>query len=173
MLNRPLLSYEPSATPMQPCSAPSSLTATPIGNATSLNVPFFWFWYRKFWPRIVGDEQIRPAVLVVVEPAHAEAEEAARIGDARLFGDSVNRRPPSFLKEKVGFAGQSSRAALDRRCRGTRHVLSRPNCGSFCRSILHVAADEEVEVAVAIVIGEPASRGPAAGSAARRAPSHR
>ena len=74
----------PTATPMLPCSAPSWLTATPIGNADLLERAVLLVRVQEVRRRIVGHVQIRPAVVVEVEPGDAESEIAVGIADAGL-----------------------------------------------------------------------------------------
>ena len=68
------------------------------------------------------------------------------------------KRPlPVVAEEEVGLAGQPARAALH----GDAAVLAGlvlAELGQVLQVDLHVAADEEVEVAVAIVVGEAAAR---------------
>ena len=144
---------------MLPCSAPSSLTATPSGNACSLNVPSFWFDVEEVRRRVVRHVEIRPAVVVVVEPGDAEAEVAARIRDAGLFGYVGEAPVAVVVEEQVPLARQAARAALH----GDAAVLAGlvlAELGQMREIDLHVAADEQIEPPVAIVVGEAAARRP-------------
>ena len=111
--------------------------------------------------RVVGDDQIRPAVLIVVEHRHAERFRA-RVEDAARRGDVLERPVAAVAKEPAGVAavglGRAIRLLL---AVGAAEdvVLGRP---------LDVVADEEVEQAVAIEV-EPERRGAERGPSAKPA----
>ena len=116
--------------------------------------------------RIVGHVQIGPPVGVVVEPRDAEPEVRARIGDARLRADLGEAAVAVVVKQQVGLALQAARTALD----GNAAILAGLVLAEFRQMIeidLHVAADEEIEISVVIVVGEAAPGRPAAARQAR------
>ena len=101
--------------------------------------------------RVVGDEQIRPAVLVVVEHRHAQRFRAA-VEDAARRGDVLERAVAAVVEQPAGVAairlGRAVRFILA--VEAAEHiVLRRP---------LHVIADEQIQQAVAVVV-EPERRG--------------
>src|SRR4051794_18197552 len=105
--------------------------------------------------RIVRDIQVRPSVVVVIEPGDAQSEIAVGIGYAGLFRDLGEMSVAVVVKEEVGFTRQSARSALH----GNSAVLAGLVLSELRqpREIdLHIAADEKIETAVAVVIGEPA-----------------
>ena len=146
---------------MLPCSPPSWLTATPMGNALSLNVPSFWFRYRK-----LGVESL--ATNRSGQPSsfwsnHAMPRPKWPRGSATPgLRPDLRERPVAFVaEEEVAFAGQAARAALHRDA-AVLAGLALAELGQAREIDLHVAADEEVEVAVAVVVREAAARRPAA-----------
>ena len=65
-------------------------------------------------PRVVGDEQIEPAVVVHVEPGDAEAEARLALGHAGGLGDVGERAVAVVVEQVIGRAGQAERPAHDR-----------------------------------------------------------
>ena len=51
---------------------PASLKATPAVTASSVNVPLPLLLVELVWLGVVGDEEIQPAVVVVIEQRDAE-----------------------------------------------------------------------------------------------------
>ena len=117
---------------------------------------------QKIRRRIVRDVQVRPPVAVVIEPGDAEPEVAVRIGHARLLRYVGEVAVAVVVKENIRFARKSARAALH----GDAAVLARLVPAEIRQMIeidFDVAADEQIEPAVPIVIGEAAACGPAPG----------
>ncbi len=115
---------------------------------------------------VVGHVEVRPAVAVEVEPGHAQAEVLARVADASLLSDLGEVPVPVVPEQEVRFAGEASRAAL--------HVdaailasLALAELRELVEVEVHVAADEEVEVPVPIVVGKATTRRPASARNAR------
>ena len=108
--------------------------------------------------RVVGHVDVRPAIVIEIGEDHAEAV-VARIDDAGRGGDVAERAVAVVAVEHVGVPGEPLRAAEDvgrhepavgrRAARGDRRVVE-----------LHVVGDVEVEIAVAVVVGERAARAP-------------
>src|SRR5229473_3114309 len=100
---------------------------------------------------IVGDVNVRPAVVVEIGGEHAEAEGAVGLQDAGFFADVAERSVAVVVIENVFAAVESRRAGFGDRC-GLQIEID-------------VIGDEEIEVAVAIVVDESAAGVPALASA--------
>ena len=121
--------------------------------------------------RVVRDVQVRPAVLVVVEPGDAQAEGLSRVVDARCLGDLAEVAVAVVAEEQVPLPREPARAALHRdaaiRAGGAAplalHARAALAEDREAREVHgHVAAHEQIEVAVAVVVREAAAHRPAA-----------
>jgi hypothetical protein len=114
---------------------------------------------------VVGHVQVRPAVLVGVEPGDPEAEVPARVGHPRRLAHLREVAVAVVAVEEVGHAGQAAGAALHLDA-AMLAGLALAELGQVVEVELHVTADEEVQVAVPVVVGEAATgRPPAAADA--------
>jgi hypothetical protein len=108
--------------------------------------------------RVVGHVEVRPAIVVEVERAHAEAVCPARLRDPRRVGDVLERPVSLVAVEDVLAAGEPGRSA------GHGHALVAAEAGVGCRRRLQVHVDvvrhEEVQPAVAVVVEEGAAGPP-------------
>ena len=100
---------------------------------------------------VVGDEQVGPAVAIVVE--HGDAERfRTGVEDAALGGDVFESSVAAIVKEPAGFAAVGFGRAIG-------FVLAVEAAENVVLGgPLHVIADEEIEQAVAVVI-EPEGGG--------------
>src|SRR6266404_4467538 len=64
------------------------------------------------WDRIVGNEEVGPAVIVVVGPNHAKAIIADLIVDTGLHGNLLKRAVTAVVVQEIAFAHEAPRAAL-------------------------------------------------------------
>src|SRR3954471_23291193 len=115
---------------------------------------------------IVRDIQVGPPVVVVIEPGDAQSEVSAGIAYARLLGDVGEVAVPVIVKEEIGFTRETARPALHRNAAiFTRLVLA--EFGQSREVDLDVAADEEIELSIVIVVREAAAGRPSARADAR------
>ena len=141
------------ATPIEPCSFPSSLSAVPackrdVGEGAVAVVAV-----EKIRAGIIGDEEIRPSVAVEIAPDRAHAEPPIRIGDAGLDRHVLERAVAFVVIERVAGTRQSARAALH----GDAVELAElafAELGQRVEPDVDVVGDEQVEPAVAVVVGE-------------------
>ena len=97
----------------------------------------------------------RPPVL-----AHEGGDRGAvRIADAGLFGDILKRAVAAIAIQQIGAAAEALRAARHRNL-AIAAVEGRSRLGRARGVEGHVVGDEQIEVAVAIVIEETAARAP-------------
>ena len=114
----------------------------------------------KIGVRVVGHKKIRPAVGVGVEEGDAETKKALTVGHAgghRNVGETVT----IVAEQQVARARQAARATLH----GDAAVLATfafAELGQAVEVEFDVAADKKVEVAIAVVVAESATRRPAA-----------
>ena len=129
---------------------PSSLKATPGAHRDVFERAVALVAVELVGLRVVGDQQIRPAIAIVIE--HGDAQRFGRgVEDAALGGDVFERAIAAIAKQPAGGAVISLRRAVGLVLAvhaAEDVVLRRP---------LHVVADEQIEQAVAIVI-EPQRR---------------
>ena len=102
---------------------------------------------------VVGDVQIRPAVIVVVSPNHAQAVAMLGIADARLFGNVFELAVAQVVKQEVGLALHAPGAALHQDSLEAAILLVAAKDRQVVHVEVHVARDEQVNLAVAIVVG--------------------
>ena len=124
---------------------PSSLSATPASSATSLKRAVAQVAIELVGLRVVGDEEVGPAVLVVVEQRDAERLRA-RVEDAARGGDVLEGAVAAVAEQPAGVAAVRLGRAVGLLLAveaAEDVVLGRP---------LDVVADEEIEQAVAIEV---------------------
>ena len=112
--------------------------------------------------RVVGDVEVEPAVAVHVDPGDAKAEVAVGIADARFLADLGEGAARILAEQEIGGARQAPRSTLD----GDAAVLAGLVLAELRQVVqveLDVPANEQVEVAVAVVVGEAATGRPAGG----------
>ena len=147
----PELSKSPASTPIPPRALPSSLNATPARTATSSKRPSLQVAIQLVRLRVVGDQQIGPAVPVIVEH-----------GDARATSSCYRRcrcRPSRLRTCRCHGCGTASRSR-PRYASGVQYCFCLPSMlqnTSCVRRPLHVVAHEQVEQPIPIVI-EPQRR---------------
>ena len=128
--------------------------------AISENVPSWLFWYSADGGRIVGDVDIRPAVVVEVGNRHAQAVGAVRLQDAGLLADIREGAVAVVVKQDVLAALQSRRTARHHDAFEQARAGLRQRRG--LRIEIDVVGDEQVQMAVPVVIHERAAGVPAA-----------
>src|SRR6185295_12016809 len=101
------------------------------------------------------------AVAVGVEPGDAEAVAAVGVGDAHLLAGFGEAAVAVVSVEEVAAARQAARSALHGDAAELAGLVF-AELGQLVEVDLDVAADEEVEIAVAVVVREAAAGGPAA-----------
>ena len=101
---------------------------------------------------IVGDIQVGPAVVVVIAPDHAQAVVFVGVVDAGFLGNFFKRAIAAIVKQQVGFAQHAPRAALHRDSLEAAVLLIFAEVGQFVHVEMHVAGDEQVHMAVAVVV---------------------
>src|SRR5207302_1360110 len=101
--------------------------------------------------RVVGDEEVGPAVVVVVHPHDAEAVVADVVMDAGLDGNFLEGAVAAIVIEKIAFALEAPGAALHQNAFEAAEFVA-----AKLREIVHVemriARNVEIDEAVAIVI---------------------
>jgi len=105
--------------------------------------------------RIYGDVDVWPAVVIEIVGDRSDGVAAAGFKDAGFFGDVGERAVAVVAIEDVGIACEAARATHD----GNAFPLAeRRAVGSgFLRVELDVIADEEIEIAVAVVVEKGAT----------------
>src|SRR5229473_2372588 len=108
---------------------------------------------------VVGNVNVRPAIVVEISGEHAEAESAVSLEDAGFFADVGEGSVAVVVIENVLAAVESRRAA------GDHDAFVEAGTGFGNRRGLQVeidvVGDEKIEVAVAIVVHESAAGVPA------------
>ena len=108
---------------------------------------------------VAGHEHIRPAVVVIVEGGHAEAEFSVGSVDMRGLADVPEFPAAQILVQNIFRAFQTPRSAHHRRAfpHAIRSRTRRLRRGRF---EIHVVRHHQVEFSVAVVIDERAARAP-------------
>src|SRR5713101_6529785 len=100
---------------------------------------------------IIGDEQVRPTIIIVVRPHHTQAVIADFVANASFCRDFFKSAVATIVIEEVAFADEPPRAALHQDT-----FVAAVFVATETRQVVHfhvrVAGDEEVHVAVAVVI---------------------
>src|SRR5229473_1171248 len=100
---------------------------------------------------IIGDEQVRPTIIIVVRPHHTQAVIADFVANASFCRDFFKSAVATIVIEEVAFADEPPRAALHQDT-----FVAAIFVATETRQVVHfhvrVAGDEEVHVAVAVVI---------------------
>src|SRR5205807_9628389 len=100
---------------------------------------------------VVGDQEIGPAIVIVIGPHHAQAIVTNVIVDAGLDRNLFKGAVTTIVVEKVGFAFEAPGTALYENAFEPAEFVA-----AELRKIIHVqvgiAGHEQVHVAVAIVI---------------------
>src|SRR4029078_13406996 len=105
---------------------------------------------------VVRDVEIGPAVVVEVEPRDAQAEVAARIGHAGLLRHVGELAVAVVVEEEIAFPLQAARPALHRDA-AVFAGLVLAELREVGEIDLHVAADEKIETAVAVLVDDAAA----------------
>ena len=109
--------------------------------------------------RVVRHVQIRPAIIVEVEGADAEAVRPCGLGDARRLGHVGEAAAAGVAVQHVLAAGESGRTAGHHRALVPAQSRLRHRCGLQIE--VDVVGGKQIEEAVAVVIHERAARAPA------------
>src|SRR6266404_2818352 len=100
---------------------------------------------------VVGNEEIGPAVVVIVDPHDAEAVVADVIMDAGLHGDFFKGSVTSIVIEKIAFAFEAPGAALHEDSLEAAEFVA-----AELREIVHVqmgvAGDVEIDETITVVV---------------------
>ncbi len=108
---------------------------------------------------VARDEDVGPAVVVVVERGDAERIVAAGLVDVGFRGDIFEGAVAAIVVKNVFRGRQSSRPAHHRRALPhARWALARSGRGREIE--VNIVCDDEIEFAVAIVVNESATRAP-------------
>ena len=141
------------ATPIEPCSLPSSLSAVPAWRATSTNVPLPLFLYRKFGPASLATKRSgRPSPSKSLQTTPMP-KRPSWIGDASLHRNVLERAISLVAIQRIAGAAQPSRAALNRNAVELAE-LALAELGQGVEPHVDVVGHEQVEPAVAVVVGE-------------------
>src|SRR5216684_7645007 len=101
--------------------------------------------------RVIGDEQVGPTIIIVVRPHHTQAVIADFVANAIFCRDFFKSAVATIVIEEVAFADEPPRAALHQDT-----FVAAIFVATETRQVVHfhvrVAGDEEVHVAVAVVI---------------------
>ena len=101
--------------------------------------------------RVVGHEEVRPPVVVVVSPDGAHPVTASGSWTPACAETSSNVPSPRLWKRKSVSPDHAPRTALDGKPAVTAGLVL-PELGQVVHVDVHVAGHEEVDVAVAIVV---------------------
>ena len=148
---RPSPSRSSATTPMLAVAFPSPLKATPAERPTSSNLKPPRLRKRKLGERVVGHEEVEPAVAVEVGDGQAQAPAVGGL-DPRLAAHVGEGAVAVVAEEVVLLGGEEGGRAVDRLARMVAARRGRP------RVDLDVGDGHEVEVAVAVEVAE-AGRG--------------
>src|SRR6266850_2746806 len=103
------------------------------------------------WDRIVGNEEVGPAVIVVVGPDDAETVIADFIVNAGLRGNFLECAVTTVVVQKIAFTHKTPRAALYKYTFVPTILVA-----TELRQIVHihvsVTGDEKVHIAVTIIV---------------------
>ena len=108
---------------------------------------------------VAGNENVRPAIVVIVERGDAQGIMAVGLVDVGFFGDVFKGAVAVVVIENIFCSGQSLRAA--------HHGDAFPHTGGAIAGSrgggeieVHIVGDHEVEMAIAVVIDEGAAVAP-------------
>ena len=109
---------------------------------------------------IIGDDEIGPAVVIQVRPHGPESIVSDRVVDFSRDRHVCEGPVAVVAVERVAGSGETAGAALD----GNSPVLAHRSFAELRQVVqleCHVVGDEEIEIAIAVVIGPGGSRGEA------------
>src|SRR5229473_176504 len=112
---------------------------------------------------IVGDEQIGPAIVVVIHPNDSEAVVTDLIVDARLDGNFLEGAVAAIVIEEIAFALQAPGAALHQNALEAAELVA-AELGEIVHVQMRIAGDEKIDEAVAVIVA-PGSAGHEAAAA--------
>ena len=151
---------------MLPSGLPAAFNAAPESTPSSTNVPSRRLIHNWFGGRVVGDVEIEPAIAVVIADRHAQPV-AVGSGDAGRLGDVHEAAAPVVAVQPVGHRAIRARAAVVARA---DRVVADLVVGD--REV-EVVGDEEIEIAVAVVVEKGGARAPQRIAHAGLSSSHR
>ena len=140
---------------MLPSGLPCAFSADPESSPSSANVPFVLVDPELVRRGVVGDVEIEPAVAVVVAGRDAEAG-AVGLADAGRLGHVGEPAVALVAVQPIGHRTVGARAAVVARA---DRVVAQLVGGD--REV-DVVGDEEIELAVAVVVDEGGAGAPAA-----------
>ena len=144
---------------MPACGLPSAESTHPASMPTSTKRAVVQVLVQGAGGGIVGHIDVGPAIVIEVGGEHAETEVAVGLQDAGLRAHVGEGAVAVVVVEDVGVAVETGRSA------GDHHAFVETRAGLRHRRGLQVhvdvVGDEEIELAVAIVIDEGAARAPA------------
>src|SRR6266404_4660739 len=111
---------------------------------------------------IVGDIQIRPAIIVVIRPHSLHPEIVRRIVDSGFLGDILKRSVSSIAKQEIGFSRQSPGATLDRYAAELACLFVTAELRQFVDVYIHVTGNKEIYITIAVEVTPCRSRAEAA-----------
>ena len=154
----PELSKSAASTPMPARALPSSLNATPARNRDVFEGSVAQIAVQFVRLRVVGDQEVRPAVAIVVQQGHAQRFRRA-VEDSALRGHIFKDAVSAIAKQPAGSTMVASGVQYDLLLPST---LQKTSCSG---DHLHVIADEKIQQAVAVVIEPDCGRAEGASSA--------
>ena len=158
--------------PIAPRALPLMSNATPVAAPISLNVPSPWLWNKKFCTVSLATTRSMPAVVVEVGEGDAErlGRRHTRVGVAHLhagLGD-VGELAVAVVVVEIGQGPlEVLRPAVRAAAAGELEVLAFVELARPA----DVVADEQVEVAVVVVVEPAAAGAPVCSHRRRRRPS--
>src|SRR5439155_14033927 len=100
---------------------------------------------------IVGNQEIGPAIVVVINPHDAEAVVADLIMDAGFDGNFFKRAVAAIVIEEIAFAFEAPGAALHKDAFEAAEFVA-AELGKIVHVQMGIARDEEVDETVAVVV---------------------
>ncbi len=117
---------------------------------------------KKVSLRVVGDKYVRPAVIVQVDGDNGEAL-AVFIGEAGFFGYVAERAVAIIVIEARGSAGEIVRVAIGAHLRDVLVARTKIAAGDgVIHVVFHVVGDEQIKLAIVIVVEPCGGGGPVA-----------
>src|SRR5215469_15841365 len=102
---------------------------------------------------VVGDVEVRPAIIVVVSPGSTEAVIVMGIVYPGFLGDFFKGAVAAIVKEQIGLALHAPGTALHENAVITAKFLVTTKFRQFVHVNMNVARNEQVDFAIAIIVG--------------------
>ena len=151
MLMRPLFSKSPTASPILACSTPSSLKATPASDPISLKLTVALIAIEIVRLPIIGDKEIKLAIVVEVRPHSSQAKVVFGVVDPGFRSDLGKSAVAVVVIERIGRSLQATRPALH-----GDFVILAGLCRTEQRQIVEIEVDvmrdKEIGKTIAVVV---------------------